>query len=38
MGPTIFELWMMETENWVIKITKPNTPLALEATTTQPKC
>ena len=27
MGPTIFELWVMETENWVIKKLNPNGPL-----------
>ena len=27
MGPTIFELWVMETEIWVMKIDEPNTPL-----------
>ena len=26
MGPTIFELWVMKTEIWVMEITKPNTP------------
>ena len=26
MGPTIFELWVMETELWVMKIQKPNDP------------
>ena len=26
MGPTIFESWVMEIENWVMKIAKPNTP------------
>ena len=25
MGPTIFELWVMETEIWVMEIAKPNT-------------
>ena len=24
MSPTIFELWVMETENWVIKKPNPN--------------
>ena len=24
MGPTIFELWVMETDNWVIKKLNPN--------------
>ena len=24
MGPTIFELWVMETEVWVMKIDDPN--------------
>ena len=24
IGPTIFELWVMETENWVMKIGNPN--------------
>ena len=28
MGPTIFELWVMETELWVIETRNPNTPLA----------
>ena len=27
IGPTIFELWVMETELWVMKIDEPNTPL-----------
>ena len=27
MDPTIFELWVMETENWIMKIAKPNAPL-----------
>ena len=27
MGPTIFELWVMKTKNWVTEIGKPNTPL-----------
>ena len=27
MGPTIFELWVMETENWVMEFVNPNTPL-----------
>ena len=27
MGPTIFELWVMETENWVIKKLNPNSLL-----------
>ena len=27
MAPTIFELWFMETENWVTETGKPNTPL-----------
>ena len=27
MGPTIFELWVMKTENWVMEITNPNSPL-----------
>ena len=26
MGPTIFELWVMETENWVMEIGYPNNP------------
>ena len=26
MGPTIFELWVMETENWVTKKANPNAP------------
>ena len=26
MGPTIFELWVMEIEIWVIEIDEPNTP------------
>ena len=29
MDPTIFELWVMETENWVTKIGKPNTTFFL---------
>ena len=29
MGSTIFELWVMETELWVMKIDDPNTPLVL---------
>ena len=28
MGPTIFELWVMETENWVTKIGYPNSLLS----------
>ena len=24
MGPTIFELWIMETEIWVMEINEPN--------------
>ena len=27
MGPTIFELWVIETEIWVMEIDEPNTPL-----------
>ena len=27
IGPTIFELWVMEIENWVTEIGKPNNPL-----------
>ena len=27
MGPTIFELWVMETKNWVTKKANPNAPL-----------
>ena len=27
MGPIIFELWVMKTENWVIEIVNPNSPL-----------
>ena len=27
MGPTIFELWVMKTENWVTKIGNPNKQL-----------
>ena len=27
MGPTIFELWVMETENWVIETSHPNSVL-----------
>ena len=27
MGPTIFENWVMETENWVMRIDEPNSPL-----------
>ena len=30
MGPTIFELWFMETELWVMEIDDPNTPLVIE--------
>ena len=26
MGPTIFKLWVMKTELWVIEIQNPNTP------------
>ena len=26
MGPTIFELWVMETENWITKKANPNAP------------
>ena len=26
MGPTIFENWVMETENWVLRIDEPNDP------------
>ena len=26
MGPTIFELWVIKTEIWVMEIAKPNTP------------
>ena len=26
MVPTIFELWVMETKIWVMKIDEPNTP------------
>ena len=26
MGPIIFELWIMETENWITKTAKPNSP------------
>ena len=26
MGPTIFELWVMETELWVMEATNPNRP------------
>ena len=29
MGPTIFELWVMETELWVMEIYDPNTPLTI---------
>ena len=29
MGPTIFELWVMETELWVMEIDDPNTPLVI---------
>ena len=29
MGPTIFELWVMKTENWVIKKPNPNGLLAI---------
>ena len=31
MGPIIFELWVMETENWVIKKGNPNGPLVIAA-------
>ena len=27
MGPTIFGLWVMETENWVMETSHPNSPL-----------
>ena len=27
MGPIIFKLWVMKTENWVIEIVNPNSPL-----------
>ena len=27
MGPTIFELWIMETENWIMEIVNLNGPL-----------
>ena len=30
MGPTIFELWVMETKNWVIKFGWPNSLLITE--------
>ena len=30
MGPTIFELWVMKTENWVIKKDNPNDPLTFK--------
>ena len=26
IGPTIFELWVMKTDIWVMEIDKPNTP------------
>ena len=26
MGPTIFKLWVMETENWITKFVNPNAP------------
>ena len=26
MGRTIFELWVMKTEIWIMEIAKPNTP------------
>ena len=26
MGPTIFELWVMKTENWVMEFANPNSP------------
>ena len=26
MGPTIFELWVMEKELWVMEIANPNSP------------
>ena len=28
MGPTIFELWVMKTENWVMETSHPNSLLA----------
>ena len=31
MGPTIFELWVMEIELWVMETWNPNTPLVFEA-------
>ena len=30
MGPTIFELWVMKTDNWVMKIDYSNTLLMIE--------
>ena len=27
LGPTIFELWVMEIEIWIMEIDEPNTPL-----------
>ena len=29
MGPTIFENWVIETKNWVMRIDKPNGPLVV---------
>ena len=31
MGPTIFELWVIETELWVMESTYPNSPLVTHA-------
>ena len=30
IGPTIFELWVMEIELWVMKTKNPNSALAIE--------
>ena len=31
MGPTIFENWVMETKNWVMRIDEPNGPLEFKS-------
>ena len=36
MGPTIFELWVMETEIWVMKFDEPNTSLISSKERSQP--
>ena len=33
MGPTIFKLWVMETENWVVEIACPNRLYTIKAAT-----